>query len=644
MKKLKLITSLSSLAVIGTTVPVVATSCSDNNYSLTGLNWSDAPTVGTTSYANQWYILKGGKTVVSHDDYEDIKDINVSKATSEDLGCNYDETTQMWSITPTKAGDKKLAFDITLNNGKKFTAKADILVNTNYPWTVRVGENCSADASTKRVEINEVTQDATLYISAANIPSTATYVVHAINQDEHVVELEFDDEDGKLTIPANTFSRNDKDSFIVCSISIKNGGQKIGSTMYINITQEEETPPKETHGIVTFVNWDDVLNYLTVQHTDTDIPDGYNVPINNPTAINSFIYDHVYAETIAEGVMQRAFELLGNYQLKDSIVNWKTVNDPANKRITLGIAASFTVDFIDKNGVHSDKTLVFKQTLIEDTNTNKVASFEVTEETLMNGEITNIYSDSGTEILALLNGQDPESSYMYGSYLAVPFMGSSGVLPYLYLSLNEFNGGLGLASVGSHIFFTEDMLTSYAYNGNFPVADTWGTINIDSDTYQKKCNDLLSTTYAGIFADGLAQDGIDDAVNVVRYYWTYPITGVQGYTIWNYTTSLLTAKVVVFVITPFGALHYYKTLNFTISNDKVSSLSIEWVDLKGGGEEKTATFNVASGSSHFENVKAVKLNDEVIGYDINLKNDEGETANVRIPAKDYGNHLTVAEW
>ena len=393
MKKLKLITSLSSLAVIGTTVPVVATSCSDNNYSLTGLNWSDAPTVGTTSYANQWYILKGGKTVVSHDDYEDIKDINVSKATSEDLGCNYDETTQMWSITPTKAGDKKLAFDITLNNGKKFTAKADILVNTNYPWTVRVCENCSAYASTKRVEINEVTQDATLYISAANIPSTATYVVHAINQDEHVVELEFDDEDGKLTIPANTFSRNDKDSFIVCSISIKNGGQKIGSTMYINITQEEETPPKETHGIVTFVNWDDVLNYLTVQHTDTDIPDGYNVPINNPTAINSFIYDHVYAETIAEGVMQRAFELLGNYQLKDSIVNWKTVNDPANKRITLGIAASFTVDFIDKNGVHSDKTLVFKQTLIEDTNTNKVASFEVTEETLMNGEITNIYSD-----------------------------------------------------------------------------------------------------------------------------------------------------------------------------------------------------------------------------------------------------------
>ena len=649
MKKIKLFSSLSALAIIGTSAPIMATSCScstSTEYSISGINWNEAPTVGTTSYANQWYISNGNKIIASHDDNQNISNIAINKDTAKDLGCNYDETLKMWFITPTSYGSLKLALDITLKDNTKFTVSTTVMVNSNYPWTVTVGKNCNIDTSTNRVEILNVKEDAMINVSAADVPSTAEYIVHAFNQDEHIVEFEL--KDGVLTIPANTFAVTDEDPFIVCSISIKNGDHHIGSTMYMNITMRKVEPVIE-HGIVTFVDWTNenntgVLDYLSVPHTDTKIPDGYNVPINDPNEINSFIYEYVCAETIAEGVMQRAFELLQDYQLKDAIVNWKTITDEAKSTVTFIIAASFTVDYTDNTGTHYDKTLAFNQKLIEDTKDEKVTSFEVTEETLIDGEITNIYSDSGTEILALLNGQDPESSYMYGAYLAIPFMGKSGILPYLYLSLNEFNGGMGLASVGSHIFYTEDMLTSYAYNANFPVADTWTAINIKSDNYKTECNNLLSTTYAGIFADGLAQDGINEAVNVVRYYYTYPITGVQGYTIWNYTTNMITAKVVVFVITKFGALPYYKTLNFTLNNSKVSTLTVDWVDLIDGGEEKTATFNVASDSSDFENVKAIKLDDEVIGYDINLKNDNSETASVRIPAKDYGSKLTVTEW
>ncbi|MCF0227897.1 MAG: hypothetical protein HUJ52_03695, partial [Malacoplasma sp.] len=550
---------------------------------------------------------------------------------------------QVLNITPTKAGPFTLALDFTLVDGTTFTASTTVVVTSNYPWTVTVGENCKADASTKRVEILDVTKDATINVSAAEVPSTAEYIVHAFNQDEQIIELEL--KDGVLTIPKDTFKVTDKEPFIVCSISIKNGDHYIGSTMYMNITMQKIEPVVD-QGTVTFVDWTNenktgVMDYLDEPHTQTDIPDVYIVPINVPTEINSFIYKYVKAETVAEGVMQRAYELLQNYHLKDSIVNWKTITDVTESTITFVIAASFTVDYIDAEGVHSDKTLVFNQKLIKDTTVGaeKVASFEVTEETLMNGEITNIYNDSGTEILALLNGQDPESSYMNGPYLAIPFMGSSGVLPYLYLSLNEFNGGMGLASIGSYIFYSEDMLTSHASKANFPVKSDWGKITIKSASLKSDSNNLLSKTYAGIFADGLAQDGID-AVNLIKSYGI-TVSSVQGYTIWSYATNVLAVKIVVFIFTKeMGLFPYQKALTFTINNDKVTTLSAVWTKIEAG-EYGEGEFDV-SATGDFQTVTKVMSESELIGYDINLKNSSNQTTNIRIPYKDYGpDHLDL---
>ena len=227
MKKIKLLTSLSSLAIIGTSVPIVATSCSNEEYTVSGFNWDKTPTVGVTSSPNQWYIMKGNQTIASYDNCK----------TSKELGFVYDEDEEKGYITPTQKGPWTLALDFTLDNGTKFTVSTTVVVTSNYPWTVSAKDNCKATEEGKRVTITDTTKAATLNIKMDSIPTTAEYIIKAAKQNgTEVTTLKFDKDNGVLTIPENTFTAADAETVIICTITVKNGLSTLGETLYLNIT------------------------------------------------------------------------------------------------------------------------------------------------------------------------------------------------------------------------------------------------------------------------------------------------------------------------------------------------------------------------------------------------------------------------
>ena len=98
MKKTKLITTLSTIAVAGASVPVVATSCSKNEeYKIESIEWLTTPQVDKTTAVYNCKITKGGKEISN----DLIKEV-VNNNSSEELGVYSKDPT---IITPTKSGD-----------------------------------------------------------------------------------------------------------------------------------------------------------------------------------------------------------------------------------------------------------------------------------------------------------------------------------------------------------------------------------------------------------------------------------------------------------------------------------------------------------------------------------------------------------
>ena len=67
MKKIKLITTLSTLGITAVSIPVVATSCSNNEvkveYKLNSISWTPVVKVGETSNVSDFDLTRNGEKV-----------------------------------------------------------------------------------------------------------------------------------------------------------------------------------------------------------------------------------------------------------------------------------------------------------------------------------------------------------------------------------------------------------------------------------------------------------------------------------------------------------------------------------------------------------------------------------------------------
>ena len=362
MKKIKLLTSLSSLAIIGTSVPIVATSCSNEEYTVSGFNWDKTPTVGVTSSPNQWYIMKGNQTIASYDNCKNVTDLKVNDKTSKELGFVYDEDEEKGYITPTQKGPWTLALDFTLDNGTKFTVSTTVVVTSNYPWTVSAKDNCKATEEGKRVTITDTTKAATLNIKMDSIPATAEYIIKAAKQNgTEVTTLKFDKDNGVLTIPENTFTAADAETVIICTITVKNGLSTLGETLYLNITTAASLNYDDDNGLMTFSEWtnDDktgILDFGWTSHFPAqNVPDGgINFAADDTKAISDFVYNYVTAGMIAEAMVDHLldyyFPTIPRYAeiisealpLTDATISWSTkTSQEGEKAITFSIIVIF---------------------------------------------------------------------------------------------------------------------------------------------------------------------------------------------------------------------------------------------------------------------------------------------------------------
>ena len=666
MKKFKLLTSLSSLALVAASMPVVATSCANeeeplaDEYVLSGLNWDKSPTVDVTSYPNQWFIAKNKKVIVSHDDSANISSISINRTeTDRALGCEMVEGSNIWSVTPIKSGFKKLALDFKLKDGTEFTTITYVVVNTNYPWTVSAKDNCTYNKDTNRVKITDKTNAATLNLSMEGAPSSVHYIVKATKHDgSEIKDAKF--ENGVLTLPANTFTTDDDwESFVMCAVYAQSGSYHIGESLHLNFTippkdpapgpePEPEPEPDKDYGILTFKDWSNaegtgVMDYLKTAHCDLDLSDLDSFPVDNSNDIKSFLGKYVSAEVLAEGIMHYAYSCMSSCPLTDAIVSWKTAELETNK-YRLTVTTSFTTNYIAEYGNHYDLTGVFNQTLEKDTTAGSetIESFSVVEINMVDGTpLGDPFVDTSNNPLIMINAQNPESDDLYGSYINVAFMGQNG-FPYLYLPLNEFNDGKGLPFVGSHIFTTMDELKTYASTGNFPVPDDWGPITVSPDSIAIDVNNLLNAIKAvGIFADGLAQDAINARDEPESLYGA-TVVGIYGYTMWSYSSSKLTAKVTVMAGTAeYGALFFEKTVDFGLSSGTVNKLSVtdfywdsyDWV---------TKEYTISNDSADIISMTLQNKDASWKGYNIHFQNGSNES-DLRIPYNDFGTRLDVNE-
>ncbi|MCF0227524.1 MAG: hypothetical protein HUJ52_01755, partial [Malacoplasma sp.] len=569
MKKIKLLSSLITLGLVATATPIIATSCS-STYTMSGLNWDKAPTVGTTSTPNQWYVSRGNEHIASHDNRERITSVVANKSTSEDLNFKFDETTKRGTITPTESGNRTLALDFTLNDGTKFTVSTTVVVNTNYPWTVTKGDNCEVKDN-RRVEITDKTQAATLNISIKDIPEKATYEVNTTNQEDKKVSLEF--ENGVLTIPANTIG-GDND-FIVCSIHVKSGHFLIGEALFLNITDTDEDIDAD-QGLLTFNDWTNdkgtgVLDYLAESHFPAEVPDNYKFEIDYSTKLKGFIYYYVSAGMVAEGLMHYVHANMGTDKLKDALVSWKTTTN--NATTTLIFNATFATTY-ELNGEHHDWTCVLHGTIDKTwQEPNGNVTYNLLEVYIDDGNIheySNSYSSvnpeaSGMNPYAMLNGQNPQDEN-WGAYYSIAFISSNWDLFYLTLPIIEFNDGKGLPSVGSYIFNSVADVKKYASDANFPVESTWDVYPIDTSTgLPTQINTFfLNGISGGILGDGLVQEAARALDNLPE---GVEIDTVSGYVIWSASRAKISAAVSLYVLPKEGdMLMFAKSITLEINS------------------------------------------------------------------------------
>ena len=379
MKKIKLLTSLSSLAIIGASVPIVATSCSNSSdYTVSGLNWNNAPTVGVTSTPNQWYITKGNDFIASYDNCDNVKELKINDKTSAELGFTFNETLQKGFITPTKKGAYTLALDFTLDNGTKFTASTTVVVNTNYPWTVSQKDNCTATEQGKKVVITDITKDATLNVTMDSIPSGANYVVNATKFGDETKTYNITHDNGVLTIPANTFTKADTNTMIECTVTVKNNRSIIGETLYLNISTTSGEMTKD-NGLVTFGTIQEIAQFaLANQFAVEETIDPIN--IDNTEELSTFINKYVSAGMVAEGTLIYILSSFGpllnpvglneeeeeeeeaTIALNDAILNWTTSGN------VLSLSSKFVIDYYGSATI----TIVLKGTVIKDSENKKV--------------------------------------------------------------------------------------------------------------------------------------------------------------------------------------------------------------------------------------------------------------------------------
>ena len=119
MKKIKLITTLSTLGITAVSIPVVATSCSNNEvkveYKLNSISWTPVVKVGETSNVSDFDLTRNGEKVSPTLIIDCVND-----GSSTELGVN---STNILEIQPTQEGewDYKIKLTIYTNEKKEST-------------------------------------------------------------------------------------------------------------------------------------------------------------------------------------------------------------------------------------------------------------------------------------------------------------------------------------------------------------------------------------------------------------------------------------------------------------------------------------------------------------------------------------------
>ena len=692
MKKIKLLTSLSSLAIVGASVPIVATSCSNNNdktneYTVSGFNWDKTPTVGVTSTPTMWYITKGDQFIASYDNCENVDDLQVNSATSKDLGFEYNEILQKGFITPTSKGAKTLALDFTLTDGTKFTASTTVVVTSNYPWVVSAGENCTATEEGKRVTIKDVTKKATINVSMDSAPSSAEYIVLTSNSAGEAVELKL--ENGVLSIPANTFKATNAEEILLTTVNVKNGRSTLGETLFLNITGPI-VDYNTNNGVVTFTEWTNkkgtgLLDFAYNSHFPAQgLPNGgLNFSADDGKGIANFINKYVTAGIVAEGVANFIISLLKAdkipaeitdiFEIEDAFISWKTVD----RELTLSATFVFlNIEYESSIPINAYGKIIkdeyggldeYKLSFIVDGSefaagtSTKVPEIMLYADYIMGSEnILNIPWDNPYWIVVFSDDEEENNSF----YLPIPW--------------SEFKNGKALASMGEvKLLMNGDeeeefnkIIKDYAANANYSMPSTWSGLTIDatkeSKTLVSDISKLLTPTNievdknnidAGILADGVAQQ-LATAIETrpaletgwktlgctfaLEWFWAKDYDGANiirlngglGYNISNGTNT--------------QEQWYSISLVFVI-DQKTKAITKTYVQSFLPWDEDTGYEDIEFDISDKDIVSMSRTNpeDETAGYDITLKdNTEGEakgehTFVLHIPYTDYGNKLVV---
>ena len=696
MKKIKLLTSLSSLAIIGTAVPIVATSCSSSSseYTVSGFNWDKVPTVGVTSTPTMWYISKGDQFIASYDNCENVTNLEVNSATSTDLGFQYNPLTQVGYIKPTAEGAKTLALDFTLQDGTKFTASTKVIVASNYPWTVTAKDNCTATEEGKRVTITDVTKPATLNISMGSIPSGAEYIVKATTSEGKEITLKL--ENGVLTIPEKTFTANSQE-VLVCTITVKNGRSVLGSTLYLNITGPTGKYTTD-NGVVTFSEWTNdegsgLIDFAENSHFQVEgIPEGgFNFAIDNSKAIANFINKYVTSGIVAEGVVnyiiaqmkQTLFRSLSTtdvtiFKIKDAFVSWKTVDKE------LSLSSTFIFSFPEEDDSEEDKlnsapeaptdiTISTYGKIVKD-EYGGIDKYTLTYYSSITVETYTWESKNLPQVMFGANSYEYRfSDYPFDApFWEIMFLNNDSIPFYLPIPYSEFHDGkdfvsnrsMRLVTDGSEEIEFNKTVEEYASNANFPMSSSWEGLTIDatkeSKTLPANVTSLLSTenTNIGILADGVAQqlaaaiknrplfeEGAEIFMCGADLYWYWAQKEENG------GNAFFVSAYLKYVTKNSSGLYtninWFVDITFKLDkSNNVTSIKVEnqdWPSTLKAADP--VPFIISDTSKDIVAMAQTNSKDVTAGWDITLQDWErgsGDTEfKLHIPYTDYGDKLTV---